>query len=331
MNFPHPLLVCDIGGTNVRLARVAEPGGTPRILCHIKTADHPDLADAVRSQPGWQAGNDRSMLVCAAGPARDRAITLTNAGWTIDGPTVAKRLQLEQGLLLNDFEAQALALSALPTDWRRPIGAPAEKPTETRIVLGPGTGLGLAGLTRVQGKWLPFPSEAGHADFGPADASEERLWPHLARAHGRVSAETVCSGPGLGRLHAARLADRGLPDEKLDGVAVVERALRDPRGDEAETVRMFWRLVARFSGDMALAFLARGGVTLSGGVLPRVVELLDDVAFRGAFEAKSPMEGLLRGIATSLLVAPDAVLAGMAAVAARPDDYIIDYDTRAWV
>lgn len=332
MQFPHPLLVCDIGGTNVRLARVTEPGAPPKILEHLKTADHPDLAEAVRSLREWEPRANRSMLVCAAGPSRGRTITLTNAGWTINGPEVAERLGLEQGLLLNDFEAQALAITAVPTHWRHPIGSVAEVPGETRIVLGPGTGLGMAGISLVEGRWLPFPSEAGHIDFGPVGEEEEALWPHLPRSSGgRISAETVCSGPGLVRLHQAHRALRGLGNEPVDGVAIVEGALRDRASVEAETVRLFWRLVARFAGDMALASLARGGVTLSGGILPRIVDLLDEREFRAAFEAKSPMDGLLRQIATSVLVAPDAVLAGMAAVAAHPDAYIIDYADRAWV
>ena len=331
MQFPHPLLVCDIGGTNVRVARVSEPGAEPQILQHLKTADHPDLAEAVRSLRGWEPRTDRSMLVCAAGPSRGRTITLTNAGWTINGPEVAERLGLQQGLLLNDFEAQALAITAVPADWRHPIGSVPEITGETRIVLGPGTGLGMAGISRVEGRWLPFPSEAGHMDFGPFGKEEEALWPHLPRSHGRVSAETVCSGPGLERLHQAYRALRGLSDKASDGVAIVAGALKDKTGAEADTVRLFWRLVARFAGDMALGSLARGGVTLSGGILPRIIELLDEQTFRATFEAKAPMDGLLRQIATSVLVAPDAVLAGMAAVAANPNAYILEYASRAWV
>ncbi|MGC2220971.1 MAG: glucokinase, partial [Methylocella sp.] len=43
-------------------------------------------------------------------------------------------------------------------------------------------------------------------------------------------------------------------------------------GEEAATLRLCWALTARFAGDLALAFLAKGGVTFSGGILPRIVE-----------------------------------------------------------
>ena len=168
-------------------------------------------------------------------------------------------------------------------------------------------------------------------DTGPVGSEETALWPHLERIGGRISAETVCSGPGLARLHAARWPSRAEYVAPIDGVAIVERALADHGSAEGETVRLFWRLTARLAGDMALALLARGGVTLSGGILPRIVDLLDESRFRAAFEAKNPMTGLMGEIATSLIVAPDAVLAGMAAVAAAPDLYALDYATRAWI
>jgi glucokinase len=82
---------------------------------------------------------------------------------------------------------------------------------------------------------------------------------------------------------------------------------------------------------MAVTFVATGGVTLSGGVLPRVADFLDDAAFRAAFEDKAPVDALARSIATRLITRSDAVLIGMAAIAARPDRYAVDYASRKWV
>ena len=82
---------------------------------------------------------------------------------------------------------------------------------------------------------------------------------------------------------------------------------------------------------MAVTFVATGGVTLAGGVLPRVVDFLDEAAFRQAFEAKAPVDALARRIPTRLVTREDAVLVGMAAIAAAPGRYAIDYGPRAWV
>jgi len=330
VNFPYPVILCDIGGTNVRIALVGAPAAPLELLGHLETAAFAGLAEAIEAVLQDHEIAPLSVIACAAGPVSGRHLQLTNARWHIDGPGVADRLGLAQGLLLNDFEAQALALPVLPDAWLTPIGPPAQRTAGVRVILGPGTGLGVAALLETDGRFAALASEAAHIDFGPATDEEIALWPHLERPHGRITAESVLSGPGLERLHKARLVAAGRAAPMMDAVVLVDRAGRDPAGEEACTVRLFWRLIGRFAGDMALVFLARGGVTLSGGILPRLLHLLDARDFRAAFEAKAPVEAVVRAISTDLVTAPDAVLAGMAAIAAAPDRYRIDYARRKW-
>ena len=340
MLFPHPLLLCDIGGTNVRYSISAEPGAPAVFLNRAKTHAFPGLAQATRALLGELPIAPRSMIVCAAGPVAGRSLKLTNADWLIDGAQVAAELGLEQGLTLNDFEAMAYCLPVLTRDDVRLIGqTPEPLRAGPRLVLGPGTGLGLSALIEVDGRVAAIPSEGGHVNFGPLGAYEEQLWAHLERAHGRITAEAVMSGPGLERLHAARLAmlgqtrlgqtRLGQPPQGLTAAQITKAGLH-AEGHERESLRLLWTLIARFSGDMALAFFARGGVTLAGGVLPRIVSLLDDQAFRAAFEDKAPMGALVASIQTRLIVTDHAALSGMAAIGATPERYAIDYSTRLW-
>jgi glucokinase len=123
----------------------------------------------------------------------------------------------------------------------------------------------------------------------------------------------------------------GRPDPHLEPQQVTAAALADRAGDAAASLALYWRIVARFAGDMAVTFVATGGLTLAGGVLPRVVDFLDEAVFRQAFEAKAPVDGLAKRIATRLVTREEAVLIGMAAIAAAPGRYAIDYGPRAWV
>jgi glucokinase len=330
LHFPFPVLLCDIGGTNVRVAFASAPGEPPGAALHTETHDWVGLAEAIAAKAGHWPERPRSLIVCAAGPLQGRRLKLTNAEWGIDGPEVAEALRLEQGLLLNDFEAQALSLPAFLPDWTRDIGDVRASNGGLRLVLGPGTGLGAAALAEIDGRFLPLASEIGHTDFGPVGAEEQIIWPHLERVHGRVTAESVISGPGLVRLHHAWLWINGVRSaEDLNGVGIVDRALAGGR-EEAETVRLFWRLVARLSGDLALTFLATGGVSLAGGILPRIVDLLDPADFRRTFEAKAPLDHLVRAIPVHVIMSGAGVLAGMAALAANPERYVVDYAARSW-
>ncbi len=329
MHFPFPVLLCDIGGTNVRVAFAAAPGEPPSAALHTHTHHCAGLAEAMDAMAGHWPQPPRSLIVCAAGPLEERRLKLTNADWTIDGPEIAEALKLEQGLLLNDFEAQALSLPALLPEWTREIGAARSARGGLRLVLGPGTGLGAAALAEIDGRFLPLATEIGHTDFGPTNSEEEAIWPHLERVEGRVTAESVISGPGLVRLHEARAACRGVVAEPGDGVAVVDRALAGS-AEEIETVRLFWHLVARLSGDLALAFFATGGISLAGGILPRIVDLLGPADFRAAFEAKAPLDHVVAAIPTRVIMSGAGVLAGMAALAAHPERYVVDYNARCW-
>ncbi|WP_406856003.1 glucokinase [Alsobacter sp. KACC 23698] len=326
---PHPVIVGDIGGTNARFAFQRAPDEPLVMLGRFKTADFATVSLALKAAAGQASEPPRSAVLCGAGPVANRRCALTNASWIIDGPELVRLNGLQDGLLLNDFEAQALSLPALPASVLEPIGdvAPGTGPC---VVLGPGTGLGVGALITLDGRYAPLPSEGGHVDLAATDPEQERVFAHVARKVGRLTAETVLSGPGLVALHAASAQARGDQPDGRDGVAIVDAALADAGSDEADTVRLFLRIMARFSGDMAIVFGATGGVTLAGGILPRVKSLINPKAFRADFERKDPVRALAARIATRLVVSPDAVLHGMAAIAAQPERYALAYGERLW-
>ncbi len=330
MQFPFPVLLCDIGGTNARFALVPAPGAPLEGGPHLKTKDFPGLEDALAAVFEGLGAKPRSLIACAAGPVSGRAVKMTNADWTIDGAEVAATAGLDQGLLLNDFEAQAFSLPVLEPAWVQPIGAFAPTPG-TQLIMGLGTGLGVAALLEIESHHFALASEAGHVGFGPLGAEETALWPHLeVGSLGRVRAETILSGPGIMRLHLARCMAAGEEAAESSEIALIERAHAQPGGAEAATLRLCWALTARFAGDLALALLAKGGVTFSGGILPRIVEFCDRQKFRAAFENKAPYGEMMRAIGTRLIISEEAVLAGMAAIANAPQNYAIDYAKRVW-
>lgn len=333
LQFQFPVLVCDIGGTNVRVARLDAPEAMLSSPVFLRTDAFAGLAEALAGA-GDIARGAGSVIACGAGPVRARSLKLTNAGWHIDGPEVARQAKLHQGLLLNDFEAQALSLPVLrPQDC---VVIKPAIPSDTsqrgpQVILGPGTGLGTGALIEVGGRYAALASEACHTGFGPETDEDFALWPLLEKLHGRITVETLISGGGLERLHRARLALYGLKEMRVEtAAAIAQTALAHPDAAEADSVRKFWQMIGRFAGDMALMFMATGGVTLAGGILPRLEPLLQRDAFAKAFDAKAPIAEQARPIGVRLITAPDTVLSGMAAIACNPASYALDYATRAW-
>jgi glucokinase len=302
-------LLADIGGTNARFA-LLEGGavGAPLVLA---VADFPTVEDAVAealSRLG-PAGPVETAVLALAGPVVTEPVRLTNAPWAVASAPLAARFGFGRVRLVNDFLALAHALPHLTPADILPIGrgqAAAEAPM---VVLGPGTGIGVAGY--VQG--VAVPTEGGHIGLAPTDAREDQVVAALRARCGRAGVEEALSGRGLANLHAVVAGLRGAEVPARDAAAVVAAADADPVA--AEALELFLNFLAGFAGDLALAWGARGGVFLAGGILPRLAARLDAAAFRARFEAKAPMEAWIAGVPLALVVHPAPAFLGLAALA----------------
>jgi glucokinase len=334
--FPYPCLLADVGGTNARFAMVETPGGPMSPMLRLESGGDADFAVTVRralETGGFPA--PRSFLLAVAGPVHDRRAVLTNAATSrgalvIDGLSLTGRLGLEQGLLLNDFEALCLALPFLEADGLMPLGAGDPASGGAMAVVGPGTGLGVGALLRHGAVWLPVASEGGHVGIGPESTEDVALWPHLG--DGLISGEDLLSGRGLTRLYRAVASMRSSAVLDDEPAAITARALAGQDRLAIETMELFFRLLARFASDMALVFGATGGIFIGGGIAPRFRDWawLASGAFAAAVRDRGRASGYLAHIPIQLITAPDAALQGLAAVAANPDGFALDFDQRCW-
>ncbi len=324
---PHPLLVADIGGTNCRVAIVDAPGDAPHVIRRLSTKDEPSCEAALVQAIGDAGSKPRSAVLAVAGLVTGRQAELTNAGWTFDGSSLMAALGVEQGLLLNDFEALACCLPLLGPHDLRAIGQGVAG-GGARLVLGPGTGFGAAALVGREGRHALVPTEAGHMELGPVTADELALWPFIARVDGRITVESVLSGQGLARLDAALRQLAGEAAACSDGAMVYVRAEAGD-GVALAAIRLFGRLLARVAGDLALAYKATGGVFIAGGIAPKLLPHFDVVEMGEAFSHKPPMEALMRDLPLWIITGSDPAERGLAKVALDPAAFGLD--TRLWV
>jgi len=329
--FAFPVLVADIGGTNARFAVIRGPQDTHLAPVTTPTADHPDIQTAIQSAVlAKGAPAPRSAVLAVAGPVTGDRIPLTNAAWIVEPAALMSTLGLEQVVVLNDFEAQALALPGLSGTDIEQIGGGTPRPDSTKFVLGPGTGLGAAALVYGAGRWIPLPGEGGHVEIGPVSGEDVAIWPHIDRLGGRIGAEQILSGSGLPRLARAVAKSTGSSHQQFLTAADVTRAATEDDAVAIKTLNTFARALGRVAGDFAMTVLARGGVYLTGGVTPRIDRFLTNGDFRAAFEAKAPHEALLKSIPTYLVRHPNPALEGLAAYAREPHLFAVDLGGRSW-
>jgi glucokinase len=307
------ILVADIGGTTSRFA-LAGKGERPRDVVVIANDEADSAEDAIASALAKFSARPRRAVLAVAGPVSGDEIALTNRAWRFRLPQLKTRFGLERIDALNDFEAIAWALPALRDEDLFLLGASAPR-EGVKVVLGPGTGLGVAAVVADGAGQRVVASEGGHVSFGAQMPDEEPVFARLRAATGFLSAEGVLSGSGLPRLHQAVNPDAiRLPPE-----TILTQARAGER-DACATVSLFVRLLGRFAGDLALTFKATGGVYLAGGIALALGALLDVKRFRRAFEAHSPHGELLAGVPTALMTCDEPGLIGCAVYAAHHGD-----------
>ncbi len=309
-----PTLLADIGGTNVRFALF--DGARIGEVARLKVAEHATLAAAARAFLG-----DRRIgaaALAAAGPVEGGRCHLTNHNWVVDGPELARELDFASAHVLNDFEAVAWSLPELTAGDRHPLGGKDGDASTPMVVLGPGTGLGVAALVPVEQGFKAVASEGGHATLAATDRREEQIIAHLRDRFGHVSAERVLCGAGLESLHAAIAAIDGAEVPPRDAAEITAAVRTCPVA--AAALSMFCGWLGAVAGDLALIFGARGGVFIAGGIAPRILAALERSTFRRRFEAKGRFRSYLAPIPAAVILNPDPALLGLAGVVRRMQD-----------
>ena len=326
-----PVLVGDIGGTNARFAILPSREATAIEFPTVATADYPDIDVALERAILTRTDiKPRSAVLAIAAPVTGDEIRLTNCPWTVRPKIMIDRLGFREVVILNDFEAQALAVVAIGPEHLEKIGGGDADPEASRVVLGPGTGLGVAGLVRAGNVWVPVPGEGGHVDMGPRTARDFAVFPHIERIEGRISGEQMLCGRGLVNLYRAVAAADGKPAEFTSpaGITAAALAKSDPVAEEA--LDIFVTCLGRLAGDLALIFMSRGGVYLTGGIAQKIVPALKHPRFRAAFEDKAPHSALMHDLPVFVMTHPLAALAGLGAFARTPKAFHIRTTGRHW-
>ena len=308
-------LVGDLGGTNARFALVEDRDGrpTPTEVRTYAAKDYTSPEDAIGAYlKDAGAGRLDKVVLAVAGPVKSGAMHFTNLNWQVSEQTLVEVGGFKAARLINDFAAQALGAPRIARDRLLVLGPQVQGPAEgTSVILGPGTGFGVAGLVRERGQEMVLATEGGHVGFAPTDDLEIEIWRRFAKGRGRVSIERVLSGSGLHELYQAVADIEGAPAGLPDAKAVQTAA---EAGDvlAQRTVDRFCRILGSTAGDFALGYGALAGVYVTGGVAEKLSGELAKGGFRERFEAKGRFEGYMRAIPTWLVLDPYAALIGAA-------------------
>ena len=312
----------DIGGTHARFALAEVEAGTVVSLGEavtMPTAEHASF------QTAWQAFGDhlgqdlpRAVAIAVAGPVTGDVIKFTNNPWIIRPALIREKLNVDQWVLVNDFEAVGHAVAQASSDHFLHLCGPEEDLPRagTISIIGPGTGLGVAHIWRGEGDYHVVATEGGHIDFAPLDSIEDAILARLRSRYRRVSAERVVSGPGLVDIYEALagIESRAVlqhSDRELWGLGT---SGEDPLA--AAAVDRFCLSLGSVAGDVALAQGGKG-VVIAGGLGLRLRDTLVKSGFAQRFRAKGRFEAMMSNLPVKLITHPQPGLFGAAAAFAK--------------
>lgn len=328
------ILAGDIGGTKTLLQIANAEGDRLEVLYEERFDSHRygdflPLAEEFLQHAGHRSGVDKACFGVAgpvmATPAGETVET-TNLPWRLDSARLSEALGIPKVGLINDFKAIGNCVEALTAADVRVLQAGRPDARGPRMVLGAGTGLGVAQLLWCGGRYEVFASQGGHVDFAPGDAQQVALLQYLMARHDHVSCEHVLSGPGLVSIYQFILDRAGTPESPElaakrqthdPAAAVAEAALAGEDSNARRALAMFADIYAAQAGNLALINLAYGGVYLAGGIAPKVVAFLDSDRFRETFSHKGRMAPLLKDIPLSVITNAKAGLIGALQAARR--------------
>lgn len=327
------ILAGDVGGTKTRLALFDDADAPPRFERRYASAEHSALEPLVarflaeaRSALGRPAA-PRAACFGVAGPIDAQRVQVTNLPWTIDAAALARAFAIPQVRLLNDFAAAAYGLDSLREGALATLQAGDPHKGAPRVILGAGTGLGIAYVLRHADGDHPVAGEGGHSGFAPRSAQDIALWQYLHARIERVTLEHVLSGAGLMRIYDFLLQRDQHPEspalraELAEGdapSAITRHALE--RGDPLAlaALDLFIACYGAAAGDHALNVMARGGVFVAGGIAPKILPRLAAGGFVAAFNDKARFADAMRRVPVHVVLDERLPLCGAARAALAP-------------
>ncbi|MFY0691249.1 MAG: glucokinase [Paracoccaceae bacterium] len=306
-------LVADIGGTNTRVALARGSDLLVETVSRYRNADAPGLETILRDFLDTQGDvTCGGACIALAGPVKAGRGTMTNLDWEIDETALARATQAEHIAILNDLQAQGHAIGNLAEgSVTTLLPGTGDANSDTKLVLGIGTGFNMAPVFETpQGRFVP-PSEAGHANLPIRNEDELRLMRYFETAHGFPAVEDMLSGRGLERVYLWLSAEAGTPTEKT-AAAIMEsfEAGSDPIARQA--AELFVRMMGTVAGNLSLITLPFGGLYFAGGVARALARHFRALGFIEAFRDKGRFAGFMQNFPIHVIEDDYAALTGCA-------------------
>jgi len=312
------LLAGDIGGTNTRLLLVDYNGSVTKFLFE-KDYISAEFSDFYKILEMFLEDSNGSYSIDAAcfgvaGPVSNNEARITNLPWIIKAQSLREILNISNVAVINDFVAVSQGISVLDDKDVEVVqhGSYSEKTNihPTSVIIGAGTGLGVACRTWVNDHYHIISSETGHTNFPPSTQLQTELLLWLQQTRSQVSLESLLSGRGFETLYTFLRDIKKIPESSL-----IRESLR--KGDPAKiitdaallhndelcvkAVEIFVQIYGAAAGNAALSYYPVEEVLIAGGIAPKIKDYVHTSLFIDAFNQKDLMAFNMQKVTIKLI------------------------------
>ena len=336
------IIVCDLGGTNLRFAEASLDGEQIKIANKISykvqgVSNQGGFVEMLQKylddlgEPNEVRAIAKGLGISFAGAVSfEEEASATNLRLNLS----RKQLEQELGLPVRIINDGAAAAEGIPFAGKGGVsqikGGPSREGRHALIV--PGTGLGVAFLeTDPAGKCLSVATEQGH--YGLPEKKENLEWKSflLDQYSDGFDMEDAVSGRAFPNYFGFLERQGVLDGLKIDSYKKVLSEDKDRFGEYVydmakqgdatalAIIHFFWHNLAQACGHIGGTMTSFGGVYLSGNIVNKLYEWFDEDAFLSAYNLGVPNK--LRNVAKSIPVYKiedgDLTLKGVAAYMKR--------------
>lgn len=307
------LVTVDIGGTNTRIAQIAENNNFPEIIRIEKylTKDIATQQGLLEALDDFSQKKITRLSLGVAGPILDDTVSLTNFPLKIIKKEIEDYYHNQiQVSLINDLEATAYSLFVMSEEKTRQLYGKKKSLNlrENIALMTPGTGLGEAYIL----KETVFSSEGGHCAFAPTDNEETALLSYYLNKGEELSYESLLSGKGFVNIYKYLWHKKYKESYKgnITSMEITKKALENSHREaiEWQTLSLYLKILGQEGKNLILKAKALGGLVLTGNILNYLEPIIEETGYlQEAFKT----DFLLKDTPIYLLKEPEPQLYGL--------------------
>ena len=281
------VLIGEFGATNARLA-VTLDGENIKHYKLFKAAKFSSVYEICSSylKEIKELGKPKRAILGVAAPVLGDKVKFINSSFKFSQKLLKKQLGLSNLLVMNDLELQAHALKSISKVHLEPIGKKNLRNLGgTKILVVPGTGLGLAGI--VENKIIA--TEGGNLNVPFIKKFKNKLTTAFVKEFQRIPTfEDFLSGKGILFIY-------GLVSPSNSNTFSSEEIFDSKNSDPnfLKSKEIFCFLLAVYLRNVSLIWGTTGGIFLSGSIIQSIVKELKGEGFRKEFENSLRMKQML--------------------------------------